>query len=202
MKTNNLNKDGISPQALEELEILIAHSLRATVRAKKAIIWFLRQSDYFKLNIAMSISSPSQNSDEYQWAFEMALSADYLNIPKTPMKLSDILILMGTSKHFSFHGGVAKKINEELIKLEIGWDSKNQKNIPVDLYGYTVWLADKRYQKEVRLIEFNPDEVQKVKLRKNLFRIASSLNLPEFYEDGEMPKDLLKIKCKSWGFTF
>ncbi|HBA36532.1 TPA: hypothetical protein DCZ15_01505 [Candidatus Falkowbacteria bacterium] len=193
METNDEpQKDEVTQRDLEILEIFISNSLEATVRAKKAIIWFLRQSNYLQSNIAMSISSPSRKSDEYKWAQEVGIA---LHDMRLPIRIDDLFSLMRISKRFVSHCGVAKKISDDLIELETGWDSEHQRHVPVDLLGYTIWLADEFYQKEVYLIEFKPAEVKVVKLRKDHSDVIE-YHGKEFYEDCEIPKNLRDVQAR------
>lgn len=193
MKTRSEpGKGEVTKHDFDILEIFISNSLEATVRAKKAIIWFLRQSNYLQSNIAMSISSPSMKSDEFKWAEEVGIA---LHDMRLPIKIYDLFSLMRISKRLVSHCGVAKKISDGLIELETGWDNEHQRNVPVNFHGYTIWLADKSWQKEVHLVEFNPAEVKVVKLRKD-DSDAIKYHGQEFYEDWQIPKNLRNVKAR------
>ena len=194
-----LKQGKVTELQLEALELFISHSLKATVRAKKLILWFLRQSDFLQRNICLTIPYKEQGTDEFEFADEVWFAVhDMSNM------LFAIFNLMGLPKSISCYSGIAKK-EGNLIKFETGWDGTKQEAIPMESHGFTIYLAARRCKNNFELLEFNREEVEKTKLRNTYFSISSSDTTsvvkcgdPEFYEDSEIPEKYLQvIKRKS-----
>lgn len=144
-------------------------------------------------NIALTIPYKEQKTEEYKTSLEVAYAIDYMYSKE--IQLPEIFMLAGISKKLSFHCGVATKKDDNIITFETGSDSTKQETVPMEVKGYTIWLSKKSYSRNVRLIEFSPDEALKTKLRRTLSKYSSYTSFGEFYDEDELiPKELRKIK--------
>jgi hypothetical protein len=187
-------KKKITQEQYEILELYISRSIKATVRAKKVILWFLRQSNLLQSDIVMSIPAPAKESDEYRLALEVGVAFNEMS-GFEPIDLHELFTLMGVSKIFTTHCGIAKKTKRKRnIILETGRD-KDYKDIP---WGYTIWLSNKPFQKEkITLLKFDLFEIEKTKLRKQTSKTADTRNVSEFYKDSDIPEYLNNVKFES-----
>ena len=188
-----LKKGRITQDQYEILELFITHAPRGTVRAKKIILWFLRQSNFLQDNIALTIPYKDKKTEKYKTAKEVAHAIH--DMYSKEIELPEIFMFTGISKCLSFHSGVATKKDENFIAFQTEWDSTKQEIVPMEFNGYTIWLSEKSYSRNVRLIEFNSDEALKTKLRRTLSKYSSFTSFGEFYNEDELiPKELRKIK--------
>ncbi|MFA6251129.1 MAG: hypothetical protein WC603_00680 [Candidatus Paceibacterota bacterium] len=187
-----LSEGRVTQDQYEIMELFITHAPKGTVRAKKIILWFLRQSNFLQDNIALTIPYKEKKTEEYKTSKEVADAIH--GMYSKEIELPEIFMLAGISKELSFHCGVATKRSDDLITFQTGWDSTKQEIVPMEIKGYTIWLSKKSYSRNVRLIEFNSDEALKTKLRYTLSRYSSFTSIGEFYEDELIPRKLLKIK--------
>ena len=185
---------GATRDQYEILEIWISHFWGSTIRAKKAILWFLRQSDYLSKDIVTSFPYKNNKGDDYAFAQEVAFAVhDMLSSSNQPFELSDIFKLMQCPKHLSSHCGFATQ-QEANITIETGWDSLAQKSVPVKTNGFTIWLSKEMRQKEnILLIQPDMEAIAKTKLRRNRNSGStdgnpSHIGVPEFYEENTIPK--------------
>ncbi len=194
----------VTQQQYEALELFITHSLKVTIRAKKAILWFLRQSNYLQKDLAMTIPYKENGGKDHRFAAEIAYGIHDMNASGHHPNTYEMLTLIDCPKHLSSHCGIAKKIDDKLIQFETGWDGANQESIPLEYEGYTVWISKEWYSRKVELIEFNEKEIQMTKLRKNYFESSSSGSTtyhdPEFYEEHTIPKEFYNIGQRLPGF--
>lgn len=197
-----LQQGGASSLQYEALELFITESTKASIRAKKTIQWFLRQTNYLQRDIALTIAYKEGDNASKEFVDEVAHGIhDMSNM------LFAIFNVMGLPKTLSYHYGVATKVTESLIEFQSGWDTPNQQTVPMmidgnEVQGCTIWFAPKFYQREVQLLDFNAEAIEKTKLRQTYFMLSasdtSSPNVhcltPEFYEDDKLPKRYMQVK--------
>src|SRR3954470_19983133 len=85
-----LQQGKVTQLQYEALELFITRSLKITLRAKRVILWFLRQSNFLQKNIALTIPYQDDGSPEEQLAREVAMG-----IHDTGNMLYAIFNLMG-----------------------------------------------------------------------------------------------------------
>lgn len=194
-----LKEGGVTQRQYEALEIFISESLDATVKAKKVLLWFLRQSNFLKRNIALSVLQKEGDTPTRGLAYEVGKGVhDMGNM------LFAAFNLMGFPKAILSHCGVATKISDQLIKLETGWDQSKQEEVPTIVNGYTIWLSKEHYSKNVELLEYNEIEINQTKLRNTYYEFSSSQKeegqsrclTPEFYEDENIPVEIREVKLR------
>src|SRR6185436_21151117 len=197
-----LENGSVTQQQYEALELFISHSLHATVRAKKVILWFLRQSQYLKRTIAMTLPFTEINSPEHIFSREVADAVHDMSSSYHRPCLYDLFSMMGNRNQLRFNGGIAEKIiNEDKVCFESA--SKNQQPGGASYTGYTIWLGYGSKFVASELIEFEPAKAEKEKLRKNYFHLSSSSPASrsidaEFYEDKEIPAELSAVVDDYW----
>lgn len=152
----------------------------------------MRQSNFLQDSIALTIPYKEEKTEEYKTSREVADAIH--GMYSEEIELPEIFMLAGISKDLSFHCGVATKENNNFITFQTGWDATKQETVPMEIKGYTIWLSEESYSKNVRLIEFNSDEAMRTKLRRTISRYSSFTSIDEFYEDELIPKKLLNIK--------
>lgn len=158
-----------TPTQFQALELFITQSLTLTVRAKKAVLWFLRQSNFLQREMAMTVFSDKLEGDEYEFGKEIAYGVH--NMSNT---LYNTFCLMGMQKCISS-----------------GQDYFEDVGKP---HGYTIWLSYRPFSMEVGLVKFDLEEVMKTKLRRNYSESPTS-DISDYYEDSKIPKQYLEVTC-------
>lgn len=196
-----LQQGQVTQLQYEAFELFITRSLKIPLQAKKVLLWFLRQSNFLQKNIALTIPYTTEGTPEQKLAWDVALSVHNIG-----NMLYAMFNLIGLPKHVVSRYGVATKINENLISFETGWDSGNQRTIPMNRLGYTIWLSHGgRYTNEVELLEYNLEEINQTKLRNTYSHLSSSDRSSdhvrslddEFYEEDKIPFEYHQVRLVS-----
>ena len=181
----------VTQRQLEALELIISHSTKMTRRAKQAILYLLRESEYLSKNVVLTIPYEDKGDDNFAWGLEMVNGHhDSSNM------LYDMFNLMGFGRTMHHHCGAATQSEDRSILFETGWDSAEQKNVPVTKKGWTLWLSVEPYQKtDIEVLPFDQEKILSMRLRKSYFHLSqdastehSCIHIDQYHGDNAQPK--------------
>lgn len=169
----------ITKEQYEIIEIFISHSLKATVKAKKVILYFLRMTQFLNKEIMAQIKDV-QLADEVVTGIFGLVGTEY----HKPESVGLIFKASGSTKRLSCNYGIFDETIERISEK-----------------GCTIFFSGELSDAErgqIELVKFDHVKALETKLRHSAHESPSSnpnknIRVNEFYEDTEIPEELANI---------